>query len=142
MLIHMQFKEPEYENQFNKLPAKLKEIANLFSDYCNNNLTVNPTVTRVWDKVEGESGVHTCHRAIDFRDVTFNRRNNLVRTFSDREVTVLLEYINIRYPRVDKKKTMIYHSFQGGPHHFHIQIPFEWLTKEEKENELARFPKE
>lgn len=112
----MEFKEPRLIDQFANAPTLLKlaveELAFIASRF---GKTV--TVTRVTDAVEGESGVHLDHRAVDIRD-EFNGKF----LFTEKERLAILHYINARFPRNDGKETVIWHSFGGGPHHFHVQV--------------------
>lgn len=112
----MKFKENHMREQFEKIPVFLREIAFDFSRI-SRKLGIDPVITRILDPVSGESGVHTDGRAIDFRD-EFNGKF----TYTVDQRLALIHYINARYPRKDGKQTIIWHSFGGGPHHFHIQI--------------------
>jgi hypothetical protein len=112
----VEFKEPRLKEQFDAAPTLLKiaveELAHIASRFGK-----TATVTRVTDAVEGESGVHLDHRAVDIRDEFGGKF-----TYSEKERLAILHYINARFPRNDGKETIIWHSFGGGPHHFHVQI--------------------
>ena len=135
----MLFKEPHYEAQLKASPIRLQEIAWAFDKYSNEAMCVDPVATRLWDLVPGESGVHPLRRAIDFRCEVINGKPRSVFLYTAKEVSTLVNYINKSFPRNDNKLVAIYHSFLDGPYHFHLQIPFDWLTIEEKKHELARF---
>lgn len=75
------------------------------------------TVTRVFEYIKTSSGVHEDKRAFDFRDEFL-----MEFTFTEEERNFILEEINEKYKRNDGKQTIIWHSFKGNPHHFHVQI--------------------
>jgi len=127
----MIFKQPHMEAQYNALPEKLKDICNTFCTLSEDHL-VTPVVTRVSDPVQGESGVHPLHRAVDFRNQKFDGKNN-VWLYSQETVDEIVKAINEQYPRKDGKPTCLHHSFQGGAFHFHLQVQFSDLTEDEKE---------
>ena len=118
------------ESQFEILPEKLKEICNAFITISEEHL-VDPVITRVSDPVEGESGVHTQHRAVDFRNQYFNGKHN-VWLYSQETVDAIVNEINSRYPRNDGKLVCLHHSFKGEPSHFHLQCDYDWLTEDER----------
>jgi len=113
----MIFKSPNMEKQLYNTPKELKRIAYDF-EWLSKVFGVECVVTRVTDPVEGESGVHPDGRAVDFRDEC---GGNYLYSKEDREFIV--SFLNIKYARKDGKKCVIWHSFNGAPHHFHIQIP-------------------
>lgn len=125
----MKFKSEREEAQFNELSVILKLIASDLEEIASF-LGKDITITRVYDPVEGESGVHLDKRAFDVRNEFEG-----VKTFSDDEVGLLLEYINDNWPRNDGLQTMIHHKFQGGPWHLHVQIPLSTKTYEAKHKE-------
>ena len=112
----MDFKEPRLKDQLETAPTLLKLAAEEFAALVAK-FGKTAVVTRVTDPVEGESGVHLDHRAVDFRD-EFDGKF----LFSEKERLAILNYINARFPRNDGKDTIIWHSFDGGPHHFHVQV--------------------
>lgn len=124
----MKFKEPHYRDQFNQLPKKLQEVALYFDSLCDE-MGIDPVVTRCWDAVAGDSGVHEAHRAIDFRDEFKDGDGHDQRTFCDEQVNFLTSAINTMYPRSDGKLVCIHHSFHGMPYHFHLQIPLAWAEE-------------
>lgn len=126
----MNFKEPQCSDQLYSSHPKLVEVANAF-DTISNTFNIDAVVTRVWDAVCGDSGVHEAHRAVDFRDETRGPNGSEFLYTAD-EINQIVGHINECYPRDDGKLTCIHHSFQGMPYHFHIQIPLKW-TKEEGE---------
>lgn len=127
----MKFKQTHLEDQYNLLPNKLRDICEYFSYISINQHGVMPVVTRILDKVAGESGVHQAYRAVDFRNQYFV--GNSPRFLYPMEVVeIIVDDINTKYPREDGKSVCMHHSFQGGPFHFHLQIPYAWLTSEER----------
>lgn len=118
----MEFKTPDIADQFSHLPGKLQEVVRLF-DYLAGILGKEVTITRCWDPVPGDSGVHEAHRGVDCRDQVENTR-----LFSDDDVARIIAAINAFYPRTDGHFTAIHHSFDGMPYHFHFQIPLSWLN--------------
>jgi sulfur relay (sulfurtransferase) DsrC/TusE family protein len=104
------------EQQLKDAPILLKVIAQDFCDICEG-FGIEPVITRVTDAVEGESGVHLDHRAFDVRDEFQGEF-----TFSEAERLMVLKALNSKFARNDGKETVIWHSFGGGPHHFHVQI--------------------
>ena len=80
---------------------------------------VEPVVTRVVDKVNGESGVHPDGRGLDFRDeyapMTF--------LYNRKDADKICAIINKKYQRTDGKKTILHHRFKPkSPLHFHLQV--------------------
>jgi hypothetical protein len=126
----VKFKSPHMEDQYKKLPAKLKEIAELF-DSLSSEMGIDAVVTRVADPVKGESGVHIDYRAIDFRNEVFDGRKRKW-TYSIESVDEILAVINNLYRRDDRKLTAIHHSFNGGPAHFHCQIQAKDVTDDDR----------
>lgn len=123
----MKFKNDRCELEFKRAPERLKEIANRF-DVLTQELDKEAIITRVLEPITGDSGVHEAHRAVDYRD-QFGKKF----TFTPNEVTFLVTTINHEYPRLDGKQVCIHHSFKGAPQHFHLQIPYGWLDKDEIE---------
>jgi len=117
----------EYKNtsdiaQFHAAPNKLKEVAYAFAKE-SFTLGITPVVTRVLDKASpNESGVHQQGRAIDFR-CEYDGKT----LYNASQIGFLLNFINHKFARSDKFKTIICHSFEDGPMHFHIQIPVDWI---------------
>lgn len=116
----MRFKSDREFGEFEKAPELLKRICKEFDDF-STELGVNAVVTRVREAVEGSSGVHEVGRAVDFRDEY--DKGKFLYVHEQREKIVSL--LNLRYARRDGKPTCLWHSFKGGPHHFHIQIAAE-----------------
>ena len=121
----MRFKEPHMQAQYLSRPSKLLEACRYFAEL-SEEIGIEPVVTRVTDKVPGESGVHPAGRAVDFRDEVGGSR-----LYTDEQVSSIVNAVNAKFPRDDGKLTCIHHSFNGGPLHFHIQIAFYQLTKAE-----------
>jgi len=105
--------------EFISAPIMLQIIAEDFADYSIKEFGIEPVVTRILEVVEGESGVHQDYRAIDFRN-----EHGGIKLYQPNQVAELVDYINSRYPRVDDYDTIIHHSFDDGPEHFHIQLPY------------------
>ena len=123
----LKFKQPHLREQFEQSSHVLKFITYDF-DFLSSKFRKDPMITRVWDVVEGESGVHPDKRALDIRD-EFNNEYY----YSEEEVKALINYINARWQRNDGFKTCLYHSFNEGPKHFHLQIPVSTKTFELKQ---------
>ena len=117
----LKYKFPELRREFEGLPEKLREMALCFNAL-SAEFGIEAVVTRVLEAVPGSSGVHEVGRAVDFRDAHENAF-----TYNEDQRLALLYYIRAKFPRGDTKKSIIWHSFNGGPHHFHLQIPKEWL---------------
>lgn len=114
----MNFKTKSAEAQYGKLPKILRKICEEF-DAKSKEMGIHPVITRVADSVPGESGVHRQYRAVDIRD-QFNTESFV---YTEEQRNSLIEFINTKYARKDKYLTCYYHSFNGAPFHFHIQIP-------------------
>ena len=113
----MIFKVPVYEKEFDRAPLLLRIMVEDADQYCLAHYGKHLTVTRVLDHVQGESGVHTDYRAVDCR----NRYCGLW-TFNLDQVQELLKYINEKYWRKDGYSSLVHHTFNSGPEHFHFQI--------------------
>lgn len=116
----IKYKVPKLEKQLNECPLYLQYVAYSFG-YKSNKMGIQPVVTRVTDPIEGESGVHPVGRAIDFRDEYLEKN-----VFNENQIKRLVKEMNEEFPRTDGKKVCIHHSFDGGPYHFHLQIPVAW----------------
>ena len=112
----MIFKEEHLEGEYLRLSIWMHLLANAFEKASMDVCGVPVVVTRILGKVEGDSGVHANFRGIDFRD-EFNGTN----LYTDTERELILEYMNSSFPRNDGKLTLINHSFNGGPRHWHLQ---------------------
>lgn len=116
----MIFKDPSLENEFNNdIPIFLKFIVEDADEFCRLHFNKEIIVTRVLEKVCGSSGVHEAHRAVDIRD-----EHDGSFFFTADESQLLMDYINGKYKRNDKLETLIFHSFNSGPRHGHIQVAF------------------
>ncbi len=120
----MIFKAEHMESQYRERPKRLKEIIEFFDAICESR-GKEAVITRVTDPVDGESGVHPAGRAVDCRNET-RYKTECAFLFSLAEAKEIEELINRKFPRKDGKKTCIHHSFDGGPYHFHFQIPIGW----------------
>lgn len=127
----MKFKLPHYREQLYASPKKLLEVA-LYFEALSLRYKVEPVVTRVWDPVPGESGVHPAKRAVDFRD-QYSVGNDTFHLYTEEQMISILNEMNSKFPRTDGKRVCIHHSFRTGPEHVHIQIPIAW-TKEGPKN--------
>lgn len=112
----MRYKEPQFEHELKNSNKILQLMAKDFEYISKEIIGVDPMVTRVWDKIKGSSGVHFLKRAVDFRDEFSG-----VRLYDPIEVQIILNYINRKWERFDEYSTIIHHSFNGGPKHFHLQ---------------------
>jgi len=115
----VQFKIPSYMKQYDELPLILKfivkdadEIARAFGK--------EMVITRVSDKVDGESGVHPDKRAVDCRD---QFKGEFL--FTEDERKAIVHFINAKYSRKDKHSVCLWHHFNDGAYHFHFQVPYE-----------------
>lgn len=113
----MRFKSGQELIEFEKAPELLRRICKEF-DELSTEMGIKAVVTRVRQTVEGSSGVHEAGRAVDFRDEYDKGKFLYVHEQREKIVTIL----NTKYARKDGKPTCLWHSFKGGPHHFHIQI--------------------
>lgn len=120
----MKFKEKSLSLEFETAPPVLKAIALDIDNYCKYNFGFDLTVTRILEHVDGESGVHRLHRAIDFRDEHLGK---FVLTSAQREE--LLSYTNAKYQYGNGKSCLIFHEFNNGPLHAHLQIPQKWVDQ-------------
>lgn len=115
-------KQPHLLDQLNQSPVRLRTVAYAFIAICNE-MDITPVITRVWDKVnDKESGVHQNKRAVDFRNEYGNKM-----LFSHADAQDICHQLNEAFPRLDDKLVAIHHSFNGGPYHFHLQIPYSWI---------------
>lgn len=113
----MQYKDTKLIYELERVPCFLVQIVYDFAQKAARDYGIEVTVTRVLEPVCGSSGVHEAHRGIDIRD-----QHNGGFTFTENQRNDLLKYITERYPRYDGKATVIWHSFQGQPYHFHFQV--------------------
>lgn len=114
----MIFKDLQVQDEFtNKIPCFLRYMG-LDLDLMSQSLfNKEITITRVLEFVAQDSGIHEHHGAFDIR----NEHDSLF-TFTQYECSKLCDFMNEKYKRYDGKPTMIFHSFQGGMNHGHIQI--------------------
>lgn len=113
----MKFKEDRIEIEFERAPLMLQLVMEDFDKISKIHCGQEAIVTRILGKIDGDSGVHADHRAADFRDEFEGGR-----LYTEEQVKFLVQYMNSMYQRNDGKLTMIHHSFNGGPLHFHVQI--------------------
>lgn len=103
-------------SQYAQVCSRLKKIVASFESL-SLKYKVRAVITRVSDKVKGDSGVHEDLRAVDIRG-TFKGKSYYTKI----QVFNILRDINKLYPRSDGYKTAIYHSYGDGPAHFHLQV--------------------
>lgn len=122
------------KHEYAQLPAMLQVMCEWFRGLCVAHFKKDPIITRIKEKIDGSSGVHEAGRAVDFRN---QHGNDFM--FSSEETRFLVSEMNRRFPRTDKKLTMIHHSFNNGPYHFHLQIGIPGVTKdvEVKQTEIV-----
>jgi|ERR1039457_2612052 hypothetical protein len=119
----MLFKTPEVEEEFEHLTVLLQDIAVHLDLFCTKSGFKEITVTRVLEHVCGDSGVHEAKRAFDVRNEFDGQR-----TYTDEQMTSIVDYLNRMYPRNDGFPTALHHSFHGGPFHLHVQIALNVMT--------------
>lgn len=100
---------------------RLKRMAEVFEQLSAAYLIV-PTITNVWEGSAGDSGVHEARRAIDFRDEWIGAKGQSFRVYTDEQVDQICREMNRRFPRSDKKLTVIHHQVKGSTAHFHVQM--------------------
>lgn len=122
-IIYLHFKHPHMVQEFHNAPMILQHVALTFVELSITLFGIEPTVTRILDKVAGDSGVHYQLRAIDFRDEYMHDF-----TYTKAQADTLVFAINERYKRIDEFDTIKHHSFNGDPTHFHIQVPHESIN--------------
>lgn len=127
----MIFKRKELEAEYAELSPALKEMVEYFCKV-SHFFSVEPVVTRIFEKIDGSSGVHEDRRAIDFRDETIGPHNVRHFLYIVSARRALLESVNELFQRKDGKKSLIWHSFRGMPHHFHLQIE-KWKDTESRQ---------
>ena len=112
----MKFKHPHYANEFNEAPIILQIIAN---DFRARSLEfgIEPVITRITEKVDGDSGVHDT-RALDFRDFHMNKH-----LYTRTQRIALVSFINGKYQRTDQYEVCSHHDAGSGDH-FHLQVPY------------------
>lgn len=111
-----EFKYPHLEDELKSVHPRLTEIVKEFSSFANQ-IGLIPVITRVKDPIKGSTGIHSAGRAVDIRD---EHDGVFMFTKADRER--LIAQINKKFEYLGDKKTIIWHSFEGRPHHFHIQV--------------------
>jgi len=115
----MVFKSPRIQMQFNfKICLWLKLLLTDVDVYSVHHFKKPLLITRLLDPVEGESLVHLDGRAGDGRI----QQEGRPRYYSQDEVRMIRQHFNRKYRRNDTYKTVVVHSFNGGPEHFHFQI--------------------
>ena len=134
----MKFKTPEIEIEYLNTSLFLQEMADKLDAISKATCGQEIIITRIKEHVCGDSGVHEANRAFDFRDEYDGGR-----LYTDDNVKKLCDYMNMLYPRNDGKPTMIHHSFNGGPLHFHCQLALYTTVYEPRESEkITKLPGE
>ena len=113
----MKFKDDDIKNEFEGAPLLLQIMANDFDSYSRAYFQKEPVLTRVLEAIPGDSSVHEDYRAVDIR-----QEHEGALFYTPDEEKELLNYINKKYYRNDDKPSIICHSFNGSPYHFHLQI--------------------
>ena len=113
----MQFKDMVVEKEYEGAPLLLRIMAEEFEKFSSFNFGKEPVVTRVLEAIPGDAGVHEDYRALDIR-----QEHDGVFMYTPDEQDAILTYFNKRYKRNDGKLSIICHSFNGSPFHFHLQI--------------------
>lgn len=121
----MRFKDEAVREEYVRIPALLAVICTEF-EALSHLEGVEPTVTRVREAVCGSSGVHEAGRAVDFRNEHPTGKFAYSAAAQERIATA----INARYARKDGKATVLFHSFNGGPNHAHVQLAADLSTYE------------
>jgi hypothetical protein len=117
----MRFKDAHLEGELKECSARLQDIAKVFAWVFAEETGKEALVTRVYDPVPGESGVHLAKRAVDFRDAS----SDGIDLANDAQTARIVERMNRLFPRNDKFPTCLHHHVPGSTDHFHIQIPIE-----------------
>lgn len=110
------FKDPSLQKEFYNAPLILQYMAEDFI-IKSNSYGIQPVITRVLEKIEGDSGVHEAYRGIDFRDEYDGQF-----VYPDSLRDEILSYFTAKWYRNDNHLTLMSHSFEGGPRHFHLQL--------------------
>jgi hypothetical protein len=118
----VKFKEERVREEFTQAPIFLQVVCADF-ELLSRFFGIEPVVTRVREVVPGSSGVHEAGRAVDFRD-SFSG----VFVYSEAQRKVIVDALNEKYSRKDGKPTCLWHSFNNGPQHFHVQIAADMTT--------------
>lgn len=122
----MRFKDDKMHLELLLSPPKLIEVATYFG-HISAEYGVDAVVTRVWGTIKRDSGVHAARRAVDFRSQYSDAKGKMRWLYTVDVVDDLVRKMNEAYPRRDKHKVCLHHSFQGQPFHFHVQIPAAWV---------------
>jgi len=118
--LDLEYKYEHLESELRRAPTLLQYMAKEFQRI-SLMYGKEPVITRILDSVEGSSGVHEQSRAIDFRDEHFNESGERVVLYTKNERLAILHHMRALFPRRDGFKTIIWHRFNGGPGHFHVQ---------------------
>lgn len=115
----MLFKKATLQREYDCLPLLLILVLEEFERASLEIAKIDPVITRIFEKIPGDTDVHSEMRAADIRDEIDGKF-----TYTADQRDYIIDRINRRFPRSDEKKTVIWHSFDKGPMHFHLQISF------------------
>jgi len=120
----MYYKTPEIKDQFlTVIPCFLRLLVEDANVFIEKHFHKSLTITRVNDRVKGESGVHPACRGVDARDF-----HDGYYTFTPLQVSKILTYINTKYKRYDRYLTLKHHTAADGCAHFHFQVSYSMET--------------
>lgn len=120
------FKTPQVQKEFEEATLILQLLAEDFVKL-SNHFGIIPVMTRVLEDIPGATSVHPAGRALDFRE---EYQGSFLYTPEQR--VHIVEFINKKWMRNDGKPTIIWHSFNGGPHHFHLQLASDVMVYKKK----------
>ena len=102
------------ESDWWKLHPKLLTIVCNVADYCLVRYNYYITISSMLRKKTDDNGVHQTGRAIDISSKELDAD----------EIADIVNFVNLNYPRDDKKPTAIYHDVGQGAH-FHFQVQYQ-----------------
>lgn len=109
---NISFKEPHFRQQLQNAAPRIRSVVNDIAGELHI-LGDKAIISRVTDKVKGETGVHQTGRAVDIS----------TRQLDLKTIKAIVTTMNLRYPRYDGFETVMYHKAKGGVYHLHIQVP-------------------
>jgi hypothetical protein len=121
----VKFKDLKLQDELYHTPTLLQVMAEWLDQLSIGHFGKEIEITRVFEKVNGSSGVHEAHRAFDARDEHAGGHY-----YKPEEIAFLVSEMNRRFPRTDGKQSCIHHSFHGGPHHLHVQVGVPGVTED------------
>lgn len=114
----MFFKKEYLKTEFDNAPTQLQTIICDAEKFSRDTFGKSIVITRILGSIPNDSGVHSQYRAVDLRNVYKG-----VPLYTESQATLFKDWLNEKYKRLDGYKTCLYHGFNGGPKHLHIQIP-------------------